>query len=99
MLDFITKIFHRDESSRSMAKERLRLVLMSDRVALAPETFDLMKGEMLSVLQRYVEVDEHADLDGLRMLWRAGTSTPGTVGRSRPRSPQEKGQPHHDHEG
>jgi cell division topological specificity factor len=59
MLDFITKIFHRDESSRSLAKERLRLVLMSDRVALAPETFDLMKGEMLSVLQRYVEIDEH----------------------------------------
>lgn len=59
MLDFITKIFRRDESSRSLAKERLRLVLMSDRVALAPETFDLMKGEMLSVLQRYVEIDEH----------------------------------------
>jgi len=58
MLDFITKIFRRDESSRSLAKERLRLVLMSDRVALAPETFDLMKGEMLSVLQRYVDVDE-----------------------------------------
>ena len=59
MLDFLTKIFRRDESSRSLAKERLRLVLMSDRVALAPETFDLMKGEMLSVLQRYVDVDEH----------------------------------------
>ncbi|MBV8670206.1 MAG: cell division topological specificity factor MinE [Candidatus Eremiobacteraeota bacterium] len=59
MLDFITKIFRRDESSRSLAKERLRLVLMSDRVALAPETFDLMKGEMLSVLQRYVDIDEH----------------------------------------
>jgi septum formation topological specificity factor MinE len=32
---------------------------MSDRVALAPETFDLMKGEVLTVLQRYLEVDEH----------------------------------------
>jgi len=58
MLDFLTKFFRKDESSRSMAKERLRLVLMSDRVALAPETFDAMKGEMLSVLQRYLEIDE-----------------------------------------
>lgn len=59
MLDFLTKIFRREESSKTLAKERLRLVLMSDRVALAPETFDLMKGEMLSVLQRYLDIDEH----------------------------------------
>ena len=59
MLDFLTKIFRREESSKSLAKERLRLVLMSDRVALAPETFDMMKGEMLSVLQRYLDIDEH----------------------------------------
>ncbi|HLW37703.1 MAG TPA: cell division topological specificity factor MinE [Candidatus Eremiobacteraceae bacterium] len=59
MLDFINRFFRRDESSKSMAKERLRLVLMSDRVALAPETFDAMKGEMLGVLQRYLEIDEH----------------------------------------
>ena len=58
MLDFLTKIFRREESSRSLAKERLRLVLMSDRVALAPDTFNLMKGEMLSVLQRYLDIDE-----------------------------------------
>jgi hypothetical protein len=32
---------------------------MSDRVALAPDTFNLMKGEMLSVLQRYLDIDEH----------------------------------------
>jgi cell division topological specificity factor len=60
MLDFITKFFRREESSRSLAKERLRLVLLSDRVSLAPETFDAMKGEMLGVLQRYLDLDEHA---------------------------------------
>lgn len=58
MLDFLTRIFRREESSKSLAKERLRLVLMSDRVALAPETFDIMKGEMLGVLARYLEIDE-----------------------------------------
>lgn len=58
MLDFLSRFFRKDDSSRSLAKERLRLVLMSDRVSLAPETFDAMKGEMLRVLQRYLEIDE-----------------------------------------
>jgi cell division topological specificity factor len=58
MLDFINKFFRREESSKSQAKERLRLVLMSDRVSLAPDVFDSMKGEMLSVVRRYLDIDE-----------------------------------------
>jgi cell division topological specificity factor len=58
MLDFLTKFFRREESSKTQAKERLRLVLLSDRVSLAPETFDAMKIEMLSVVQRYLDIDE-----------------------------------------
>jgi len=60
MLDFITKFFKREEASKTLAKERLRLVLMSDRVSLAPDVFDEMKGEMLSVIRRYLEIDERA---------------------------------------
>jgi len=58
MLDFINKFFRREESSKTQAKERLRLVLMSDRVSLAPDVFDSMKGEMLSVVRRYLDIDE-----------------------------------------
>jgi cell division topological specificity factor len=58
MLDFLTKFFRREETSGSRAKERLRLVLMSDRVALAPDVFDSMKGEMLTVVRRYLDIDE-----------------------------------------
>jgi len=60
MLDFITKFFKREEASKTLAKERLRLVLMSDRVSLAPDMFDEMKGEMLGVIRRYLEIDERA---------------------------------------
>jgi cell division topological specificity factor len=60
MLDFITKFFKREEASKTLAKERLRLVLMSDRVSLAPEVFDEMKSELLSVIRRYLEIDERA---------------------------------------
>ena len=59
MIDFITRFFRREEASKNLAKERLRLVLMSDRVSLAPDVFDAMKGEMLAVLRRYLEIDEH----------------------------------------
>jgi cell division topological specificity factor len=59
MLDFINKFFRREESSKTQAKERLRLVLMSDRVSLAPDVFDSMKSEMLSVVRRYLDIDEH----------------------------------------
>lgn len=58
MLDFLNKFFRREESSRTQAKERLRLVLMSDRVSLAPDVFDSMKGEMLTVVRRYLDIDE-----------------------------------------
>jgi cell division topological specificity factor len=58
MLDFFTRFFRREEASKNLAKQRLRLVLMSDRISLAPETFDSMKGEMLSVVRRYLEIDE-----------------------------------------
>jgi cell division topological specificity factor len=58
MLDFITKFFRREEASRTQAKERLRLVLMSDRVSLAPDVFDSMKSEMLGVVRRYLDIDE-----------------------------------------
>lgn len=58
MLDFINKFFRREESSKTQAKERLRLVLMSDRVSLAPDVFDSMKSEMLTVVRRYLDIDE-----------------------------------------
>jgi cell division topological specificity factor len=60
MLDFITKFFKREETSKTLAKERLRLVLMSDRVSLAPDVFDEMKCELLAVIRRYLEIDERA---------------------------------------
>jgi cell division topological specificity factor len=58
MIDFLSRFFRREETSKTLAKERLRLILMSDRVSLAPDVFDAMKCEMLEVLRRYLEIDE-----------------------------------------
>lgn len=62
MLEFLTRLF-RPEPSGVKAKERLRLVLLSDHLALAPELVESMKTDLLEVISRYVNVDtEHVDV-------------------------------------
>jgi cell division topological specificity factor len=56
MIEFFNKLFGR-QSSGATAKERLRLVLMSDHLSLAPEMIDAMKRDLVDVISRYVEVD------------------------------------------
>lgn len=56
MIDFFKKLFGQSGSS-STAKERLRLVLMTDHLALAPDMIEAMKRDLVDVISRYVEVD------------------------------------------
>ena len=74
MIEFFNKLFGK-QSSGATAKERLRLVLMSDHLSLAPEMIDAMKRDLVDVISRYVEVDrEKIDVhfeqenNGLAML-------------------------------
>jgi cell division topological specificity factor len=41
-----------------MAKERLKVVLVHDRLKLNPELLELIKSELLAVLSRRLDVDE-----------------------------------------
>lgn len=62
MIDLF-KGFFKKESSSQTAKERLRLVLMTDHLSLAPDVIEAMKADILAVLSRYVEIDPaHADV-------------------------------------
>lgn len=56
MIEFIKRLFGQSSSS-AMAKERLRLVLMTDHLELAPDMIEAMKREFVEVISRYVEVD------------------------------------------
>jgi cell division topological specificity factor len=56
MIDWLKRAFGTTGSS-STAKERLRLVLMTDHLALAPEIIENMKRDLVDVISRYVEVD------------------------------------------
>jgi cell division topological specificity factor len=56
MIEFFKKLFGPPGSS-STAKERLRLVLMSDHLSLAPDMVEAMKRDFIDVIAKYVEVD------------------------------------------
>jgi cell division topological specificity factor len=62
MMDFFKNWFRRETSSTT-AKERLRLVLLSDHLSLAPDVVENLRRDLIAVISRYVEVDEaHCDV-------------------------------------
>jgi len=52
------KFFSKDNSSKDIAKERLKLVLVHDRSNCSPELLEQIKNEIIQVLAKYVDVDE-----------------------------------------
>ena len=46
------------QESKDIAKERLRLVLVHDRATVSPEFLDKIKEEMITVISKYLEIDE-----------------------------------------
>ncbi len=57
-LSFLERLLGKKGSSQSIAKDRLKLVLMHDRADLPAAVLDQMRAEMLEVLRKYVEIDE-----------------------------------------
>ncbi len=44
--------------SGTIAKNRLQLVLVQDRVNLSPARMDQLKDELIQVISKYVEIDQ-----------------------------------------
>ncbi len=45
-------------ASRNIATERLRLVLMHDRLDLTPQMMESLRNDILKVITDYLEIDE-----------------------------------------
>ena len=56
MLEFFKRLFNPEPSSVT-ARERLRLVLLSDHLALAPDVVESLKTDLIAVISKYVDVD------------------------------------------
>lgn len=62
MLEFLARFFGRDAASNSktVAKERLRLVLVHDRMNVSPQLLEALKEDLIKVITHYMEIDESA---------------------------------------
>lgn len=49
-----------EENAKTVAVNRMKLVLMQDRTNLTPFLLEKMRGEMVAVLAKYVEMDQEA---------------------------------------
>ena len=58
MFGNILKLFKKEENSKNLAKERLKLVLIHDKANVSPQFLEMVKGEIIKVIKKYMEIDE-----------------------------------------
>ncbi len=57
-MDFFSFFRNKKTKSKDDAKNRLQLVLVHDRANVSPEFLETLKGEILQVLLKYVEINQ-----------------------------------------
>lgn len=67
--------FSRKPSSKDVAKDRLKLVLIHDRVNCSTQVLEMLKTDIIRVISNYMEIDEE-ELD----IQITQTETDGTNG-------------------
>ncbi len=60
MSTFFDRILGREKRSARQAKDRLKLVLIHDRIDLNPGTLETLKDEIIEVISRHVDIDHGA---------------------------------------
>lgn len=60
MLEFISRMLGKENASKNIAKERLRLVLVHDRATISPHMLNQLKEDLIKVISNYMEIDEGA---------------------------------------
>ena len=50
--------FFKKKSSSDIAKDRLKLVLVSDRASCSPELMQKIRSDIIEVLSKYAEIDK-----------------------------------------
>lgn len=61
MLEFLSRLFGKESSSsKNVAKERLRLVLVHDRSSISPQMLEALKSDLINVISNYMDIDEEA---------------------------------------
>jgi cell division topological specificity factor len=52
-------LFKEKKSTSQIAEERLRLVLIQDRLSLSSKEFEMLKEDIIKVLSKYFDIEEN----------------------------------------
>jgi len=58
IIESIKRLFTHETSSKEIAKERLKLVLIHDRSSISPEIIEQIKEEIIQVISKHLEIDK-----------------------------------------
>ena len=58
MFDLFKAFSSDNKTSKNVAKERLKLVLVHDRVDCSPQLLNMIKDDILKVISNYAEIEE-----------------------------------------
>ena len=54
----LLNLFGKKPSTKNIAKERLKLVLIHDRVNCSTQVLEMLKTDIIRVISNYMEIDE-----------------------------------------
>lgn len=71
-MELLNNLFGRRNrpSSGTVAKQRLQLVLVQDRVKLPPEVIEAIREDIIAVISKYVDIDQ----DGIEVILTPGSN-------------------------
>jgi cell division topological specificity factor len=72
-MELLNNLFGRRfrRGSATVAKQRLQLVLVQDRVKLPPEVMEAIREDIIAVLSKYVDIDQ----DGIEVVITPGSNS------------------------
>lgn len=59
MFDFFRPFNNNSQTSKNVAKERLKLVLVHDRIDCSPQLLEAIKDDILKVISNYADIEEY----------------------------------------
>lgn len=69
MFDAVLKLLNRNrKTSKDIAKDRLKVVLIHDRANISPEIMQSIKNDIIEVISHYVDIDKSEMEISLEMI-------------------------------
>ena len=60
MFEFVMKLLNRNQkTSKEIAKDRLKVVLIHDRANISPEVMQALKNDIIEVISHYMDINKN----------------------------------------